>query len=139
LGIRAVARVFEADSNTVLGWLVEAADHLEAFSRHFVHDIAVEQVQMDELFALLSAVKDGEVSERQAIMRLSRSPHWVWVAMDPVYQLIRAADVGDRTLAMAQRLVHQVTEVLAVWLNSIGRGALHARLHAYAAACGGSA
>jgi IS1 family transposase len=113
LGIRAVARVFETDPTTILGWLVEAADHLEAFSRHFVHDIDVEQVQMDELFALLSAVKDGEVSERQAIKRLPRSPHWVWVAMDPVYKLILAADVGDRTLAMAQRLVHQVTEVLA--------------------------
>ena len=113
LGIRAVARVFEADPNTVLGWLVEAADHLAAFSRHFVHDLDVAQVQMDELFALLSAVKDSEVSERQAIKRLSRSPHWVWVAMDPVYKLILAADVGDRTLAMAQRLVHQVTEVLA--------------------------
>jgi IS1 family transposase/transposase-like protein len=113
LGIRAVARVFETDPNTVLGWLVEAADHLEAFSRHFLHDLDVEQVQMDELFALLSAVKDGEVSERHAIMRLSRSPNWVWVAMDPVCKLILAVDVGDRTLAMAQRLVHQVTRVLA--------------------------
>ena len=113
LGIRAVARVFETDPNTVLGWLVEAAEHLEAFSRHFVHDLDVEQVQMDELFALLSAVKDGEVSEQQAIKRLSRSPHWVWMAMDPVCKLILAIDVGDRTLAMAQRLVHQVTQVLA--------------------------
>jgi transposase-like protein/IS1 family transposase len=113
LGIRAVARVFETDANTVLCWLVEAADHLEAFSRHFLHDLDVEQVQMDELFALLSAVEDGEVSEQQAIKRLSRSPHWVWVAMDPVYKLILAVDVGDRTLAMAQRLVHQVTRVLA--------------------------
>jgi IS1 family transposase/transposase-like protein len=112
LGIRAVARVFETDPTTVLGWLVEAADHLEAFSRHFLRDLDVEQVQMDELFALLSAVKDGEVSERQAIKRLSRSPNWVWVAMDPVCKLILAVDVGDRTLAMAQRLVHQVTRVL---------------------------
>src|SRR5262245_53484052 len=112
LGIRAVARVFETDPHTVLHWLVEAADHLEAFSRHFLREVDVEQVQMDELFALLSAVKDGEVSERQAITRLSRSPHWVWVAMDPVCKLILAVDVGDRTLAMAQRLVHQVTRVL---------------------------
>jgi len=51
LGIRAVARVFETDPTTVLGWLVEAADHLEAFSRHFLRDVYVEQVQMDELFA----------------------------------------------------------------------------------------
>jgi hypothetical protein len=33
--------------------------------------------------------------------------------MDPVCKLILAVDVGDRTLAMAQRLVHQVTQVLA--------------------------
>lgn len=113
LGIRAVARVFETDPNTILVWLVEAADHLEAFSRHFLHDLEVEQVQMDELFAVLSAVKDGEISEQQAIKRLSRSHHWVWVAMDPVCKLILAVDVGNRTLAMAQRLVHQVTRVLA--------------------------
>jgi IS1 family transposase len=113
LGIRAVARVFEVDPNTVLGWLVEAADHLEAFSRYFLRDVDVEQVQMDELFALLSAVKDGNVTEAEAVERLSRSPHWVWVAMDPVCKLILAVDGGERTLALAQRLVHQVTTVLA--------------------------
>ena len=114
LGIRAVARVFETDPNTVLRWLVEAAKHLEAFSRYLLRDVYVEQGQMDELFALLSAVKEGEVTEAQAIKRLSRSPHWVWVAMDPVCKLILAVDVGDRTQAMAQRLVHQVTQVLAL-------------------------
>ena len=36
---------------------------------------------MDALFALLSAVKEGEITEAQAIKRLSRSPHWVWVAV----------------------------------------------------------
>jgi IS1 family transposase len=112
LGIRAVARGFETAPATVLCWLVEATEHREAFSSHFLHDLDVEQGQRDELLALLSAVKDGEVSERQAIQRLSRSPHWVWVAMDPVCKLILAVDVGERTLTMAQRLVHQVTEVL---------------------------
>jgi hypothetical protein len=83
-----VARVFEVDPNSVLGWLVEAAAHLEAFGRHCLREVNVEQVQMDELFALLSAVKEGNVSEAEAITRLSRSPHWVWVALDPVYKLI---------------------------------------------------
>jgi transposase-like protein/IS1 family transposase len=113
LGIRAVARVFETDPNTVLGWVVEAAEHLETFTRYHVRDLHVEQVQMDELFALLSAVKEGEVPEAEALTRLARSPQGVWVAMDPVCKLILAVDVGDRTLAMAQRLVHQVTRVLA--------------------------
>jgi len=113
LGIRAVARVFEVDPNTVLEWLVEVADHAAAFSQYFLHDVRVTQVQLDELFALLSAVRAGEVSEAEAITRLSRSPHWVWVAMDPVSKLLLAIDVGNRTLAMAQRVVHQVVQVLA--------------------------
>jgi IS1 family transposase len=113
LGIRAVARVFEVDPNTVLQWLVEAADHLTAFSQYFLHNVRVTQVQLDELYALLRAVKAGEVSEAEALTRLSRSPHWVWVAMDPVTKLLLAIDVGDRTLAMAQGMVHQVVQVLA--------------------------
>src|SRR5690349_8899812 len=113
LGIRGTARVFEVDPNTVLQWLVEAAEQLRAFSQHVLHDVRVRQVQLDELFALLSAVKEGEVSEAEAIERLERSPQWVWAAMDPESKLLLTIDVGDRTLAMAQRVVHQVVQVLA--------------------------
>jgi IS1 family transposase len=113
LGIRAVARVFEVDPHTVLQWLVEAAEQLQAFSQYFLHDVRVTQVQLDELYALLSAVKAGEVSEAEALTRLSRSPYWVWAALDPVTKLLLTIDVGDRTLAMAQRVVHQVVQVLA--------------------------
>jgi hypothetical protein len=108
LGIRAVARVFEVDLNTVLAWVLEVADHAAAFSRYFLHDLRVTQVQLDELFALLSAVKAGEISEAEAVQRLSCSPHWVWAAMDPLTKLLLTLDVGERTLAMAQRVVHQV-------------------------------
>jgi len=45
--------------------------------------------------------------------RLERSPYWVWTAMDPRSKLLVVVDVGSRTLAMAQRVVHQVTRVLA--------------------------
>src|SRR5262249_48620113 len=86
---------------------------LRAFSQHFLHDVRVRQVHLDELFALLSTVKDGEVSEVEAIERLERSPQWVWVAMDPESKLVLAIEVGNRTLALAQRLVHQVVQVLA--------------------------
>lgn len=113
LGIRAVARVFEVDPHTVLRWLVAAAAHLQAFSQHVLHDVRVTQVQLDALYALLRAVKAGEVSEATALQRWERSPRWVWVAMDPVTQLLLALDVGARTLAMAQHLLHQVVHVLA--------------------------
>jgi hypothetical protein len=85
----------------VLQWLVEAADHLKVFSQYFLHDVRVTQVQLDELYALLSAVKDGEVREAEALACLSRSPHWVWVAIDPVSKLLLTIDVGERTVAMA--------------------------------------
>jgi IS1 family transposase len=113
LGIRATARVFEVDANTVLRWLIEAAEHLKAFSQYFLCDVHVRQIQLDELYALLSAVKDGEISEAKAIKRLSRSPHWVWVAIDPVTKLLLTVDVGPRTLAMAQCVIHKVVRVLA--------------------------
>src|SRR5262249_52929603 len=113
LGIRGTARVFEIDPNTVLSWLVEAADQLRAFSQYFLHDLHLRQVQLDELYAVLSALKDGTVSQDEAIERLSRSPHWVWVAMDPESKLLLTIDVGERTGAMAQRVVHHVAQMLA--------------------------
>jgi IS1 family transposase len=113
LGIQGTTRVFEVDPNTVLQWLVEAAEQLQAFSRHVLHDVRVRQVQLDELFALLSAVKDHKVRAAEAIECLERSPQWVWVAMDPESKLLLTLEVGDHTLATAQRVVHQMAQVLA--------------------------
>src|SRR5215475_12854511 len=113
LGIRATARVFEVAPNTVLDWLVEAAEQLTAFSAYFLCELHVTQLQLDELYAVLSAVKEGTMREAKAIKRLSRSPHWVWVAIDPMTKVRVAMDVGERTLAMAQRFVHHVSQVLA--------------------------
>ena len=70
-------------------------------------------MQLDELYALLRAIKAGELSEAEAIERLERSPHWVWTAIDPQSKLLLTIDVGPRTLAMAQCVVHQVVQVLA--------------------------
>jgi IS1 family transposase len=113
LGIRATARVFEVAPNTVLQWLGEAAEQLRAFSAYFLCDLHLEQLQLDELYAVLRDRKAGEISDEEALKRLERSPYWVWTAMDPQSKLLVVVDVGSRTLAMAQRVVHQVTEVVA--------------------------
>jgi hypothetical protein len=112
LGIRATARVFEVAPHTVLQWLVEAAEQLRTFSASFLCDLHLEQLQLDELYAVLRDRKAGETSDDEAIRRLERSPSWVWTAMDPTSKLLVVVDVGYRTLAMAQRVVHQVTQVL---------------------------
>src|SRR6266536_3236864 len=113
LGIRATARVFEVDANTVLQWLVEAAEHLRAFSAYFLCDLHLEQLQLDELYAVLRDLKGGAINDDEAIKRLERSPYWVWTVMDPKNKLLVVVDVGSRTLALAQRVVHQLVEVLA--------------------------
>jgi hypothetical protein len=113
LGIRAVARVFEVAPHTVLPWLVEAADHLTAFSQDVLQDVHVTQVQLDALFARLSAVKAGAIREADAITRLSRSSQWVWAAIDPVTTLLLTIAVGERPRARAQRLAPQGVQGLA--------------------------
>jgi len=113
LGIRAVARVFEVDPNTVQAWLSEAAAHLAAFSHSFLQEIHVTQVQFDEVCAWLSETKVEQESETQANKPLQRAPHWIWAAVDPVSKLLLAIEGGERTLEMAQRLVHHVVQLLA--------------------------
>ena len=62
---------------------------------------------------MLREFKAGAISDAEAIKRLERSPYWVWTVMDPQSKLVVVVEVGSRTLAMAQRVVHQVTEMLA--------------------------
>jgi IS1 family transposase len=97
----------------VLAWLVEAAEQLRAFSAHFLCKVHVNQLQLDELYAVLREGKAGEMSEDETLTRLERSSYWVWTAMDPESKLLVVIAVGTRTLEMAQRVVHQVVQVLA--------------------------
>jgi len=104
---------FEVDAHTVLHWLIEAAEQLRAFSASFLCDLHLEQLQLDEVYAVLRDIKAGEISDDEALRRLERSPSWVWTAMDPTSKLLVVVDVGNRTLAMAQSVVHQVVQGLA--------------------------
>ena len=94
LGIRATARVFEVEANTVLHWLIEAAEQLRAFSRYFLCDVHLEQLQLDELYAVLRDLKAGEINDDEAISRLERAPSWVWTAMDPTSKFLVVVDIG---------------------------------------------
>jgi hypothetical protein len=113
LGIRATARVFEVAPNAVPQGLVEAAGQHRAFCAYFLCHLHLEQLQLDELYAVLRELKTGEINDNEAIARLERSLYWVWTAMDSKSKLLVVVDVDWRTLAMAQHVVHQVTRVLA--------------------------
>jgi hypothetical protein len=77
LGIRATARVFEVDPNTVLHWLGEAAEQLQAFSAYFLCDVHVRQLQLDELSTIIRDLNTGEISEETALKRLEGARPWV--------------------------------------------------------------
>lgn len=96
-----MARVYTVDKDTVLGWLLEAAGHSEAVLGYMMHHMHLKQVQMDELYALLNGLR-GEGEERGKC--------WVWAAIDPISKLLLAIQVGDRSLEVAQRLVHGVID-----------------------------
>ena len=108
LDIRATARVFELDPNTVESWLGQAAQHLTAVSHYLIHDLKLSQVQVDELWALL-----GQSEAELGDQRRRRSQGWVWVGIDPVSKLMLAYVVGDRSLAYAQLLIHAIAALLA--------------------------
>jgi IS1 family transposase/transposase-like protein len=103
LGIRATARVFDVDPNTVEDWLCQAAEHMEAVSRYLLHDLQLSQIQIDELWALLGRRDPDE----------SKGKRWVWVGTDPDSKLWLASMVGDRTQDCAQLLIHAIHHLLA--------------------------
>lgn len=108
LDIRATARVFDVDPNTIEGWLKQAAEHMEAVSAYLIHDLELTQVQVDELWALLGRRNsDEEGSEKQ------RCKQWVWAGMDPESKLMLGYVIGDRSQACAQLLIHIIVALLA--------------------------
>jgi hypothetical protein len=96
LGIRGTARVFESDPHTVLHWLVEATEPLNAFSAYCLNELQLNQGQLDARYAVLSAVREGEVSEAEAVERVSRSPQWVWTAIDPLWTAFHKGSVAPQ-------------------------------------------
>jgi IS1 family transposase len=78
-------------------------------------------------------LKEGEISEANTLKRLEPSRPWGWTAIDPVSKLVLALEVGPRTVAMAQRVVHRVSQRFAsgcvpAWFSDGFKGYLPAIL-----------
>jgi len=88
---------------------VEAPEQLRTFSIYFLCDLHVRQLQLDELYAVLRGVKDGEISEEQAIKRLARSRHWVWTVCSSSWHCSRCLTIS---------CCHMPVSVSRYWLLS---------------------
>src|SRR5207249_9151389 len=93
--------------------LMELSAGLGYTTRYFLCDVHVTQLHLDELYAVLRGVRDGQISEAQALRLLEPARPWVWTAIDPVSKVLLVIEVGPRTAEIAQRVVHQVASVLA--------------------------
>jgi len=93
LGIRATARVFEVEADTVLLWLRRAGQHSEKVSAYLMRNLHVEQAQMDELWTFVR--KKEKVLSSWEKLYTEYGDTWVWTVFDPVNKLVLALLVGE--------------------------------------------
>jgi IS1 family transposase len=98
LSIGAAVRVFGHSEATITRWRDRAAEQAERLHRHFLHDLHLPHVQLDEV--------------RVRLRRRSQLT-WLWLALDPATKLIPALALGPRTQQTASGLVHALCATLA--------------------------
>jgi hypothetical protein len=98
LPVAAAVRVFGHGEATITRWRDRAAHQAQRLHRHFLHDLHLPHVQLDEL---------------RARLRPRERVTWLWLALDPQTKLLPALVLGPRTQERAQRLVHALRAVLA--------------------------
>ena len=85
LSLEATARLFELEPETVAQWPALAANHFEALSAHLSQNLALEQVQLDDLYVNLPLVQN---SDRTSV-------RWLYNAIDPVSKCWLTFRLGD--------------------------------------------
>jgi IS1 family transposase len=90
-------RVFGHSETTITRWRDRAARQAERVHRHFLHDLHLPQLQLDEI---------------RARLRPRDCVTWLWLALDPASKLIPAVALGPRTQQTAHTLVHTLRAVL---------------------------
>ncbi len=98
---------------TMLAWLRRAAEKAEEINQHLLCEVAVTQVQLDELWSFIrrkqatAAHANGESPEESSAGR-----QWVWVSFAPEFRLVLATYVGPRTFQSALKLIQLTAAVL---------------------------
>jgi len=91
-------RVFGHGEATITRWRDRGAQHAARLHHHFLHDLHLPHVQLDEIRTRLRP--------RTRVL-------WLWLALDPKTKLIPALALGARTQQTAHTLVHGLRATLA--------------------------
>jgi len=102
-GISCVRGVHE---ETVLAWLVRAAATAHEINEHWLRDLPVTQVQLEELWNCMARQHARETDEAGASVPEGKDGRpWIGVSVAPECRLMIAAVVGPRTLDTAKEVV----------------------------------
>jgi IS1 family transposase len=108
-----ISFVLGVTEETVLAWLQRAAHKAEEINVHLLRDLAVTQVQLDEMWSFIKrkhTAQAGPDGESTALSEDGRQ--WVWISFAPEYRLILAAWVGSRTYESALQLIRMTAAVV---------------------------
>jgi IS1 family transposase len=96
--LAAVARIFGYRHATITRWLTRAGAHSARLHHHWLHDLCLPHVQLDEI---------------RTRLRRRADVLWLWVALDPRTKLIPVLHLGPRTQEAAHTVIHRLTQTLA--------------------------
>jgi IS1 family transposase len=99
LDVGAAVRVFGHSEATITRWRDRAAEQAQRLHRHFLHDLHLPHIQLDEI---------------RVRLRRRRQVTWLWLALDPRTKVIPALALGPRTQHTAHQLVHALCATLAL-------------------------
>ena len=84
--IAVLVRVFGHGEDTIARWLERAGNHAALLHDLNFHELAIDHLQLDELYAKVRQAPDK---------------HWLWVAIDPLTKIVPSVWFGKRTTADA--------------------------------------
>jgi IS1 family transposase len=111
VSLRATARIFGVDKDTVCAWLKKAAAHSQQVSDSLMKNLNVPEVQLDELWTFVQK-KEKNLSAWEKL-HTEYGDTWVWIGFDPLYKLVLAHVEGEREEAEAEALLRKVKSRLA--------------------------
>ena len=98
--------VLGVHEETVLAWLVRAAATAHEINEHWLRDLPVTQVQLEERWNCMARQHARETDEAGASVPEGKDGrHWIGVSVAPECRLMIAAVVGPRTLDTAKEVV----------------------------------
>lgn len=106
LALRATGRLFTLDKDTLCSWLPPLSAHCNDVMSYFFRDLHLNECQLDELWTFIYKKEDQLDPVEQLLGHYGDA--WVWIAFSPLFKLVPAWHVGERTLRDARKLIFRL-------------------------------